>query len=163
MKNLIFTLLLAGISLIALAQHPPHRHKPSPEQFEKMKAHKVAFITNELNLTSKEAQTFWPIYNEFEDSLHKLREENRKGRDKGKIDEMSDTEIEKTIDNHFSFRQQELDLEKEYSVKFKAVLPIKKVAKLHRVEQKFHKELILKLGNKKQEKPQEGRPEGPRN
>ena len=32
---------------------------------EKIKALKVAHITNELDLTSKEAQQFWPIYNEF--------------------------------------------------------------------------------------------------
>ena len=34
---------------------------------DKVKALKVAYITEELNLTTEEAQRFWPIYNAFDD------------------------------------------------------------------------------------------------
>ena len=33
---------------------------------EDIKAMKIGFITNELNLTPDEAQKFWPVYNEFQ-------------------------------------------------------------------------------------------------
>ena len=44
--------------------------------------------------------------------------------------------------------QKELDLQKEYNSKFKAVLPIKKVAKLYVAEEQFKMELLNKLKDK---------------
>lgn len=152
MKKLILSTLFCAIVAITFAQ-PPHGQHPSKEQFEKMKAHKATFITNELKLTAEEAQNFWPIYNEMDEKLHQLREKHRTSRENSKIENMNDTEIEKTIEEHFNFRQQELNLEKEYAEKFKKVLPVNKVAELHRAEQNFHRELIQKLGEKKQGPP----------
>ena len=39
---------------------------------EKIKALKVAYLTEQLNLTSSEAEKFWPIYNRFEKERYKL-------------------------------------------------------------------------------------------
>src|SRR5690606_1178834 len=36
------------------------------QDWEKIKSLKVAFITEKLELTPKEAQSFWPIYNEHQ-------------------------------------------------------------------------------------------------
>ena len=58
---------------------------------------------------------------------------------------MSDKEIEQTVDSEIIFRQKELDLQKEYHSKFKAVLPIKKVARLYQAEEQFKKVLLDKL------------------
>ena len=52
--TLIITLLL---TMNVVAQ--------SPEKRERIKALKVAFITEKLELTESEAQKFWPIYNTF--------------------------------------------------------------------------------------------------
>jgi len=35
------------------------------QKLERIKAQKMAFITNKLNLSSEEAQLFWPVYNDF--------------------------------------------------------------------------------------------------
>ena len=40
--------------------------------FEKFKAEKIAYITNALSLTPKEAEVFWPVYNEFEGKKWRL-------------------------------------------------------------------------------------------
>jgi len=40
---------------------------------EKIKALKIAYFTDNLNLTEKEAQQFWPIYNSYDDKNHELR------------------------------------------------------------------------------------------
>ena len=55
MKNIILLLLLVSSFQISLAQQGQHR--------ERIKALKTAHITNELNLTSDEAEKFWPVYN----------------------------------------------------------------------------------------------------
>ena len=56
-------LLLAG-ALFA----QPQGNKPSEEQrkkeFERIQSEKIAFITQELDLSPEEAQVFWPVYNQ---------------------------------------------------------------------------------------------------
>ena len=44
-----------------------------------MQALKIAFITQRLDLTSAEAEKFWPIYNEYEVEINNLRISNKTG------------------------------------------------------------------------------------
>jgi hypothetical protein len=67
--TLIITLLL---TMNVVAQ--------SPEKRERIKALKVAFITEKLELTESEAQKFWPIYNTFEENMHNFRKDFYKNR-----------------------------------------------------------------------------------
>jgi hypothetical protein len=126
---------------------PPPEKGVRQERKENIEALKVAFITKKLNLSSEEAQQFWPVYNQYTDKIQDLRkkrkQENREA--KQNFDEMSDKEIEQTVDNEIILRQKELDLQKEYHAKFKAVLPIKKVAKLYQAEEQFKRVLLDKL------------------
>ena len=68
-------------------------------------------------------------------------------------EEMTDKEMEQAMDNDFAFRQKELDLQTEYNSKFKAVLPIKKVAKLYQAEEQFKRVLIDKLKEERKTAP----------
>jgi len=90
---------------------------------EKMEAYRVAFITEKLELTTEEAQQFWPIFNEREQQL-------------------TDTEIQALIDRHFDFKQQELNIEREYTAKFAKALPLRKIIMLHRVEREFRHKIL---------------------
>jgi hypothetical protein len=55
---------------------------------------------------------------------------------------MTDAELSKMIDRELDFEQQELDLKKQYNERFKKILPIQKVARLHAAENGFRKELL---------------------
>ncbi|NBC24749.1 MAG: hypothetical protein GVX78_03945, partial [Bacteroidetes bacterium] len=44
---------------------------------EKIESQKVAFITNELNFTPKEAREFWPLYNEHQGKKEELLSQHR--------------------------------------------------------------------------------------
>jgi hypothetical protein len=136
MKYMI-AVLLAAMSLTALAQ-PPGAKK------EKIDAMRVAFITQELDLTPQEAQSFWPVYNQFDNELDALRKARKNAlmdaRDN--FDNMSDADMAKAIDAELNFQQQELDLRKRYVAEFKKVLPVKKVALLMRAEQRFKMKLL---------------------
>jgi hypothetical protein len=62
MKKLTIIFLSAVIlSLPAIAQR-----RMTGSEFEQFKSQKIAFITEKLNLTPKEAQAFWPVYNQYE-------------------------------------------------------------------------------------------------
>ncbi len=113
-------------------------------------AMRVAFITEKLNLSSAEAQVFWPVYNEYQDKLDAIRAARRKDFKDGKIafDAMNDKEVEQLVDLDLAYRQRELDLQKVYHTKFKSILHIKKVAKLYRAEEEFKKELLKQIKEK---------------
>ena len=152
MKRIILiasTLFVA--SQIGFAQ--PNQAKKGDRK-EKIEAMKVAYITDKLDLTPKEAQQFWPVFNEFDDKLKDLRQGRKKDTKDGmdNLDQLSDKEVETLIDSEIGYRQRELDLLKEYHAKFKAVLPARKVAKLYRAQEDFKRELLKKIQERKENK-----------
>ena len=73
MKNLILILILsAGSFSMASAQNDNREQKT-----EKVQALKIAFITQKLELTSEEAQRFWPVYNRYETDIRQVMTENK--------------------------------------------------------------------------------------
>ena len=64
MKRTILTLLLALVATIGTyAQHGPHAGEKKYPTHEEILSQKIAFFTQELDLTPEEAQQFWPVYN----------------------------------------------------------------------------------------------------
>ena len=160
MKKIIIISLIA-FCMKGLAQQPPQPPSPpsppsppDPPKKEKVEAMRIAFLTQKLDLSPEEAQKFWPVYNEFQkkrEELHKKHKEGIKNA-KGNLDSLSDKQIEAIVDDEIVFRQKNLDLEKEYHAKFKAVLPIKKVAKLYRAEEQFSRHLLDQISQKGRKK-----------
>ncbi len=68
MKKLMIILFLATLGMNA-----------QDRKFEEIKAHKTAFITEEVNLTSTQAEKFWPIYNKHEQEVMALRKTQLEG------------------------------------------------------------------------------------
>ena len=110
---------------------------------EKIEVQKIAFITKQLDFTPEEAQKFWPVYNQFSEAKEQLYEQSRKNRKD--IDDLSESEIEKLIDNHIILDQKKLDQKKKYHAEFKKILSNKKIAKLYHTEQMFKKDLLKRL------------------
>ncbi len=126
-----------------------HRHG-------QIEAQKIAFITKELDLSPQEAQVFWPVYNEFDAKRKALRESFRTNTELSnkKIDDVTDKEAADLADNQLIQSQKLLDLRKEYHLKFKSTLPIKKVLKLYEAERRFQEELLGQIrGNRKNGPP----------
>lgn len=141
------TFIIALVCMnIAFAQHPKR---------EKIQALKTAHITNELNLSSSEAERFWPIYNASQDRNHELRKQSREIHQnlKRNFDVISEKEavaiLKKTID-----LQNKMHEEKNALVnKLQSVLPAKKIIQLKRVEDEFNRELLKKFKGRRDSRP----------
>lgn len=162
-KVMLTTIAMLGLMLSSLQAQPPGPRKPmTPEQREKMESMKAAFITTKLDLTSEESAAFWPVYNKYQDELHQLREsrhqEMREMRENK--DNLTDKDYEKIFDSEMQFRQSELDLMKKYQPQMKKTLPMKKLAKLHRAEEEFKRELLERMKERREER-REGHGPGP--
>jgi len=128
--------------------------KDKQEKSEEMlKAEKVAFFTEKLNLTAQESELFWPVYNEYWNRKNKLIDDKRTAMKfcSKNLESMSDEEIIKYADMYINFQKLEADLLIEFNEKFKTVLPPKKVLKLYQTDYDFKTYLlhqIKKSGNK---------------
>lgn len=147
--SLLISLVILLQSSPVCAQQENYKHKNDQQgsRHEKIEAQRVAFITQEVNLTPDEAKVFWPIYNEYNSKRYELKKAF-KGVDnlgKEKIDALSDKEASQILDNQIIEAQKFLDLRKEYHAKFRSVLPDIKVLKLYDAEREFQKMLIDKI------------------
>lgn len=153
MKNLKFiTLALVFISMASFAQDGPLRQR-FKEKKEQIKALKVAYITNELNLTPDEAAKFWPLFNAFEDKQQEIRKQKLKAfldrKDDNSLDELSEKEAT-TILNQMESTEDELyQLKKKFIANLKTVLPATKILKLKKAEEEFSKKLLQQYRDKK--------------
>ena len=141
-KQIILSISISLLSIGGWAQPQDNGHHGKSD---KIKAMKVAYITSKLDLTTSEAEKFWPIYNEMMTKMHRLQLSRRKMMKESHNKEYSDAEINDMIKRNFEIEQEILDLKMEYDIKFKKVLPIQKVGKLYLAEHEFRKELVRKM------------------
>lgn len=142
MKKIIILLLLC--STVTFAQKK-----------ERIKAFKIAHITEALDLTTQEAEKFWPIYNVHDDKMHGLRRTERKEIFevvKRNMEQLTESEAENLIQKSIEFKSQELQLVKDLMTHLKGVIPAKKIIKLHRAEDEFKRMLIKKMRERRGER-----------
>lgn len=154
--NLIVAVL---ISTIAFAQPEDFKKKK-----EKMDAMRIAFITEEVELTSEEAQVFWPIFNEMSEKEHALKkdimESMMKYRKEGKdIDDIPEKELEVFMTKKLQNEKTLAQIKQDYHSKFIEVLGVRKTAKLYMSEMHFQRKLIQHTRGGHKEK---GGPKGER-
>ncbi len=147
MKGYWFLVLFfLGISVVAYPFE--QRCEQDKEHWEKIKARKVAFLSEKMNLTVAESQAFWPLYNEYIEKKDKLLVELYPKLSKEEIDNLmnlSDKEAAEKMDNYFDKQKQFHALEKEYNQKFRKILPEHKVLRMYMAELLFRKELLENL------------------
>ena len=126
------------------------------EKREKIKAYKVSFLTTELELTSTEAEKFWPVYNAYDDKQFELRHEKMKTYlrklDDDNISSMSEKEAAALLSQIESTDKELYLLRDKYNTNLKKILSAKKILKLKKSEDDFNRKLLKqyrdKAGNK---------------
>lgn len=112
----------------------------NPPPGERLEALKVAFLTRKLNLSSEEAQRFWPVYNKYTEEIRKTQREVR---------ESNGNEIEG--------EEKILNIRKKYSTDFTKVLGAEKTNELFRAEREFRGMVQREMMNRQSQRPQNQR------
>jgi len=122
------------------------------EKKEQINALKVAFITNNLSLTSAEAERFWPIYNTFEEKQFDLKRQKSISYNKKMVDEtldkMSDKEALAVLTQMEATEDELFQLRKKLIINLKSILSPVKIIKLKKAEEEFNKKLLQQYKNK---------------
>ena len=136
-KLLSILLLLLSVTIVA---QPRFKQKK-----EQLKALKIAYITDELQLTSDEASRFWPVYNAFDEKQRELKQEKmRSYMDRfagGEVDKMSDKEAQNFLNQIENTEDEMYQLRKKFISNLKGVLSPIKIIKLKKAEEGFNKKL----------------------
>jgi len=142
MKNIFALTALLLITVFTYGQNDSFQ-----QRLNNLRSQKIAFITQRLSLTTDEAQSFWPVYNELalkKDKLNKRRKEIIFEL-RNNWDNFSDKEKENLSDEFVGLRLKEATLEVEYHERFKKVLDTDKVLKLYQAEMAFKNYLLNKI------------------
>ena len=140
-RNIVSVILLSMITIYTV--NAQQKVPPPQKKKDMIEAQKVAYITQQLDLTPKESQTFWPVYNEYQDKLRELNKAHRmKTEAYAAIINPTEKQAEEIVDAQIIHEQSILDIKKSYLIQFKTVLPEVKIVKLYKAEADFKKFLL---------------------
>ena len=86
----------------------------------RLEALKIAYLTKKLDLTTEEAQRFWPVYNKYTEEIHGVRKDQRQNN-------LTELEAEERI----------LTIRKKYNSEFGRALTPEKANNFFRSEKEF--------------------------
>ena len=144
-KIVLFVLFMSAAFSSVHAQQDKH---------EKIRAFKTAYLTEQLSLTSSEAEKFWPVYNEYENKMKTLKGDHYKVT-RGSIEKQGGIEAldEKTARDYMKTileNEQQMTLMKiEMYNRMKPILSSKKILKLYQAEHDFNRRLLDEYRGKK--------------
>ena len=118
---------------------------------ERIKTFKVAFLTERLDLSSAEAQKFWPIYNAHEGANQKLRRKERQrfASQLPYLSDLSENEASELLSEFRAIQVEKHQLQQRFLVDLGKVLPSKKIVLLLKAEEDFKKRLLQQVRKRK--------------
>lgn len=141
MKYLVTPLLLL-LATVAFAQPGREGKRQDKEKVAKLK---IAFLTEELDLSIEESQQFWPVYNAY----NKTREASENvirttmdGLEKGTL---TDKSVQEAIDTVTLEKQNRAAAEAQFLKDAMAILGPEKTVKLMHAEHRFKRELARRM------------------
>lgn len=143
-QKYILVIVISLTSSLGFTQPPGDG--PSEKKREQIHAQKIAFISTQLNLTPDEAQKFWPIYNQYEAEIEKIRKERRGYMNElKKITDATGEKAYELMEKFFATESKESQTRLNYLKQFATVLGKKKATDVFIAEEKFKRELLEKL------------------
>ena len=149
--------VLCALAIFAVGAFAQGNQGPQPPRRggdngwrERVRSEKVAFLTQEIDLTESEAQVFWPIYNEIQKAQRESFEATQKAymaMEKGVQEKKSGKEMEKLVHAYIDAKDKSDGIETKYLNKLLKALPAEKVARYYLAEEKFRHQQIGRLGN----------------
>ena len=139
---------------------PVIRSSAQNTNLEKLNNYKIGFFTKRLNLTSEEAEKFWPVYNEYQGKRNLIQLEklkiNRNFNQNGST--LSDNQLVEMGDKYVDCLVQESALAVAFHKKLREVLSPSKVIMYYQAENQYKAQLLNELQNvRQQQKVRPGR------
>jgi len=147
--NHFLAMFLTLVTCAVFAQGGGMKHKK-----EQIKSLKVAFLTEQLQLSTDQAEKFWPVYNAFDDKQFDLRQDKmdvfRKRMDEAELNKMSDKEASAILSGMESTESELYQLRKKLVSDLRPIIGSLKILKLKKAEEDFNRKLLRQFKKKKE-------------
>ena len=113
--------------------------------FERIKALKMAYISEKIDLTDEEETIFWEVYDEYELKIYKeCRKKLKEIRKKysNNIDSLTKEEAINVLEKVYKIEHLAVDFEEERDKTLLINLSPKKILKIHLAEYHFNREMV---------------------
>jgi len=153
MKSYKYPDMKKGIVIVfALLMLPVLKVTSQNKKLENFNNYKIGFFTKKLDLTSSEAEKFWPVYNEYQTQKNQIQLEKVSIIRNFNLNEttMSDNQITELGDKLIMTITQESSLAVTFHKKLKEVLPPAKVLRFYQAENQYKAQLLNELQGSKQ-------------
>lgn len=117
----------------------------SEEALKKIEAAKIALITERLELTPEQAEKFWPIYREYSQKNREIRKNFNEARRNFDPNTASEEENKKMLEMANEVKQNQLDLERNYSQRLLKVITSRQLNNLRKAETDFREMLLRRI------------------
>jgi len=120
---------------------------------EKLNNFKIGFFTRKLDLSSAEAEKFWPVYNEYQTQKNDLQIEKLKINRNFNLNEstLTNKQLEEMGDKFVDLLVQESNLAVAFHKKLKEVLSPTKVILYYQAEAQYKIQLLNELQTEKKQ------------
>ncbi len=141
MKKYIFLLIISVLSLQLYAQKDSKR--------DQIKSLKIAYFTEHLNLTTEEAEKFWPVYNAHEEKMQEVKFSEFKKlkyqlRGEG-FEALTEDEAKTILKKLETIETNEFELNRKYTKDLEKIFSAKKIILLKKLEDDFNRKLLDRL------------------
>ena len=143
----------ALIVLLAMLIVPVMRIAAQNPNLEKLNSYKIGFFTKKLNLTSEEAEKFWPVHNEYQKQKNLIQVEKFSLIRNFNQNEstLNDNQMTEIGDKYIAAIVQESTLAVTFHKKLKEVLPPEKVIRFYQAENQYKMQLLNELQTAKKQ------------
>jgi len=146
MKKIILVLIVLVFSIAKVEAQKMNR--------QKIKLLKTSFITDAIDLSPREAEQFWPIYNMYTDKIQDLKRSRDTDiqhtlKSNGGIDNVSEEDAQKTLDHMLSLEKQIGENNATMIKELNKIISAKKIIKLQRAEHDFNRQMLEEFGRRK--------------
>lgn len=141
-------LTITILTLMTVFMSANAQNKSKKDWQDRWKAEKIAYLTDAIDLTSAEAEKFWPVYNKCEcekNQCFKMSMEAYKELNDAVENGKSDSEVRALLDKYIEAQECGKNIDRKYLEKYRKILSDKKVAKLFLAEESFRRQQIHRL------------------
>jgi len=120
------------------------------KMWKKFESQKVAYLTQELDLTPQEASKFWPVYYEMQHSLRENEKESRKLMlDLKNNNNLKEKDFENILTKELDCSIKRETIIKAYYKRMLTIISPSRLLKLRKAERNFKKILFNRMGRGK--------------
>lgn len=158
---MIRTIIMSILTVLSISLYAQNNTILSDQdqraRYDQVQEAKIAFISTALELSQKEADQFWPLYNKYwegMESINKKRQACLKGFNKylKEGNNYKEEDLRYLLNVYISFNEKEAQIQRDYFNNISRILSTEKVARLFKAEEDFRIKMIMMLKDQSKSK-----------